>query len=105
MNLPSLLHHIFNPDSRKVGFGYQVFIWSTYGCFFTRYGLDHKPVIDADTWLLCIAISGTLIGGGTLADTFINARFGGKAAAAPPQGDANAPAKNSVGDPSANPPK
>jgi hypothetical protein len=66
MNLPSLLHHIFNPSSRKVGFGYQVFIWSTLAFLFIR--IDGKPALDANNWIICVGIAGALIGGGTIAD-------------------------------------
>ena len=70
MKLPSLLHHIFNANSRKVGFGWWVFIVATYGAFFARLS-DSKPVIDASNWLLCVGIASGLIGGGTVADSWI----------------------------------
>ena len=63
MKLPSLLHHIFNPDSRKVGFGYQVFIWATYGLFAGKVDMSHWAEA---TWLAM-----GLIGGGTVADKIL----------------------------------
>jgi hypothetical protein len=69
LEAPGLLAHIVSPDSRKVGFGYQVFGWATYGLFFVR-AVDGKPLIDTSTWLFCVAIGGTLIGGGTIADAW-----------------------------------
>lgn len=71
MKLPSLLHHIFNANSRKVGFGWWVFIVATYGAFFARLS-DSKPVLQASDWLLCVSIAAGLIGGGTVADAYIS---------------------------------
>ena len=67
MKLPSLIEHVFNPDSRKVGFGYQIFIWSTYAAFFAK-GVDGKPLFDASTWMLAVTAATALIGGGTIMD-------------------------------------
>lgn len=69
--LPNLLHHILNPDSRKVGFGYQVFAWSTYAFIFVRLP-SGSPLLDAQTWLMCVGLAGTLIGGGTVADKWLD---------------------------------
>lgn len=72
--LPSLLHHIFNADSRKVGFGWWVFIVSSYGAFFTKVsnGVVSRPILEASDWLLCVAMASGLIGGGTVADSWLN---------------------------------
>ncbi len=67
MKVPSLIGHVLNPDSRKVGFGYQVFIWATYAAFFAK-GVGGGPLIDASTWLLAVTASTALIGGGTIMD-------------------------------------
>lgn len=64
--VPTILLHIFYPDSRKVGFGWWLFIFSTYGAFFGK--VADKPMLDASTWLICVALSSGLIGGGTIAD-------------------------------------
>jgi hypothetical protein len=71
MKLPSLLHHVFNSDSRKVGFGWWVFIVSTYGAFFARLS-DSRPLLEASDWLMCVALASGLIGGGTVADAWIS---------------------------------
>ena len=70
--LPSILHHIFNSDSRKVGFGWWVFIIASWGAFFAKCGAGGKPLLEASDWLLCVAMSSGLIGGGTVADAWIN---------------------------------
>lgn len=72
--LPSLLHHIFNADSRKVGFGWWVFIVASYGTFFARImdGVVSRPVLESSDWLMCVALASGLIGGGTVADAWIN---------------------------------
>lgn len=69
--LPSLLHDIFNADSRKVGFGWWVFIISTYGAFFAK-GVGGHALLEASDWLMCVALASGMIGGGTLADSWIN---------------------------------
>lgn len=65
--VPTILLHVFYPTSRKVGFGWFLFIVATYAAFFA-----HKTTgdakLDASTWLICVAFSSALIGGGTLAD-------------------------------------
>ncbi len=63
MELPSLLHHIFNADSRKVGFGWWLFIVSTTLLWETR--------LDSATWQTCVLMSTALIGGGTVADGWL----------------------------------
>jgi hypothetical protein len=75
-SLPSLLHQIFNPDSRKVGFGWWLFIVSTW--------LRHNDKIESLHWLACAALATILIGGGTVVDDvikavrgFFEAKFGG----------------------------
>lgn len=75
MKLPSLLHHILNPDSRKVGFGWWLFIVATV--------LLREKHIDANDWTFCMIAASTLIGGGTLGDSYINAKIKGAAPAQP----------------------
>jgi hypothetical protein len=81
-SLPSLLHHVFNSDSRKVAFGWWLFISSTW--------LRNSDKIDVKAWLICVFLAVILIGGGTVVDeiikmgkAFLEARFGGGKAAAP----------------------
>jgi hypothetical protein len=64
--VPTILLHIFYPDSRKTGFGWALFLIATYAAFVGR--VEGKPMLDASTWLLCVSIAGALIGGGTIAD-------------------------------------
>lgn len=66
--VPKLLLHIINPDSRKVGFGWQVFIVSTW--------LLYAAKISADQWQGCVLLAGFLIGGGTLGDKWMEVRNG-----------------------------
>lgn len=63
---PTILIHVLYPDSRKVGFGWWVFIIATWAAFFLKQ--DGKPMLDASTWLLVVTASTALIGGGTIAD-------------------------------------
>lgn len=65
--VPTILLHIFYPDSRKTGFGWWLFIVASLGTFFLHKA-NGDPKLDASTWLLCVSIAGALIGGGTLAD-------------------------------------
>lgn len=67
-HLPSLLHHIFNADSRKVGFGWWVFIVATYM-------LAKAHIITSEQWMECVMLSTALIGGGTLLDTFLAGKY------------------------------
>lgn len=71
--VPTLLLHVFYPDSRKAGWGYQLSIWSTYGCFFARF--NGQPILDSDRWFLCQLVAGVIIGGGTIADAWISAKI------------------------------
>lgn len=64
---PSILLHVLYPDSRKVGFGWVLFIVSTLAAFYLRDAVG-KPLIDASTWLLTVTATTALIGGGTIAD-------------------------------------
>ena len=64
---PSILLHVLYPDSRKVGFGWILFLVSTLAAFYLR-DKDAKPLIDASTWLLTVTATTALIGGGSIAD-------------------------------------
>jgi hypothetical protein len=78
--LPSLLHHIFNADSRKVGLGWWIFIVATWL-------LAKAHVISADQWMECVMLSTALVGGGTIMDSFLNKKFGVPLPPAPPPPD------------------
>jgi hypothetical protein len=65
--VPTILLHIFYPESRKVGFGWWLFNLASLAAFFLK-GPDGKPFLDASTWLICAAFASALIGGGTIAD-------------------------------------
>lgn len=77
LSLPSVLHHIFNPDSRKVGFGWWLFIISTV--------LLREKFIDSNDWMFCTAFASGLVGGGTIADSMISSKYGGKNGAVEPK--------------------
>lgn len=73
--VPTILLHILYPDSRKVGFGWVLFLLASYGAFFAKHAIVNAagvaqpvPLLDASNWLICVAISSGLIGGGTIAD-------------------------------------
>ena len=65
--IPTILLHILYPDSRKVGFGWWLFILSSAAAFFLHKA-NGDPKLDASTWLICTAFSSALIGGGSIAD-------------------------------------
>lgn len=65
--VPTILLHILYPDSRKVGFGWWLFILASAGTFYMHKG-NGDPLLDASNWLICTAFSSALIGGGTIAD-------------------------------------
>jgi hypothetical protein len=65
--VPTILLHILYPDSRKVGFGWWLFILASAGAFFLKKA-NGDPKLDASTWLICAAFASALIGGGTIAD-------------------------------------
>lgn len=63
MNLLSLL---FFKGSRKVGFGLWLFIVANVYLY--------RHVIISGDWMTCIALSSALVGGGTLADRYIESK-------------------------------
>lgn len=65
MNLLNLL--LFR-GSRKVSFG----IW----LFLTANAYLYTKLISSDQWFTCICLTTALIGGGTVADKFIEAKKG-----------------------------
>lgn len=65
--VPTILLHVFYPDSRKVGFGWALFVLASYAAFFAHKA-DGAPKLDASTWLICVAFSSGLIGAGSIMD-------------------------------------
>ena len=63
MKIPKIIPILFFNDSRKVGFGLWLFI--------VAIGLLMENLIDADKWMLCVGLSAALIGGGTVADSWL----------------------------------
>jgi len=61
---PRIVTHILDSESKTATLGYMVFVVATTGLF-------HKHIIDADTWLICVAISSTLIGGKLVGETVL----------------------------------
>ncbi len=55
-------------NSRKVGFGLWLFAISTVLCIFDK--------INSTDWLTCMFLCSALIGGGTIADTYIKGKSG-----------------------------
>lgn len=82
---PTILLQVFYPDSRKVGFGWVLFLVSTLAAFWLK-GADGKPLLDASTWLLTVTATTALIGGGTIADDHHDREMARIAAATPPAG-------------------
>lgn len=85
---PAILLHIFNSESRKVAFGWWVFILASI--------FNYIGEVGESTWLICTVISAVLIGGGTVTDelikvgrAWIEAKFGGKPEPAPAQAPAS----------------
>ena len=68
---PTILLHIFNPDSRKVGFGWWLWIVASIALFV-------GTKISSEQWMQCSLVAGMLIGGGTLGDSIIKAKLGVK---------------------------
>lgn len=77
MRVPRILTHVFDSDSKTATLGYMVFIVATTGLFWGH-------VISADTWLICVAISSTLIGGKLVGETVLALKLGKEVKNAPP---------------------
>lgn len=63
MKMPGLFKILLFDDSRKVGWGVWFHI-SSEAWFYLH-------LIDVQTWMACKAIVATMIGGGTLADSWL----------------------------------
>ena len=64
-----LIKMILFCESRKVGFGLWLFIVAT--------TLLTQELIMANDWVLCVILSSTLLGGGTIGDRILEAKFKG----------------------------
>ena len=62
----NLVTALWKTNSRKVSFGLILYATST--------ALLLKRFIDAESWMLCMAAASTLVGGGTLADRWMNGK-------------------------------
>lgn len=69
MRVPRILSHVFDSESKTATLGYMVFLTATTGLFYGH-------VINADTWLLCVVIASTLIGGKLVGETILAAKLG-----------------------------
>lgn len=69
--IPTILLHVFYPDSRKVGFGWWLWIVASVALFV-------GTKISSDQWMTCSLIAGLLIGGGTIGDSIIKSKLGVK---------------------------
>jgi len=74
---PRIVTHLFDSESKTATLGYMVFVVATAGLFKAR-------LIDADTWLICVAISSTLIGGKLVGETVLAMKTGKLAPAEKP---------------------
>ena len=72
MRYPRILSHVFDSDSKTATLGYMVFGVASYGAFIAREP-SGQHVLNADTWLICTAISTTLIGGKLVAESVLEA--------------------------------
>lgn len=61
-----LLDAVLFNDGRKVGLGVWILILATFLLF--------KAMLDSDKWMLCVGLATGLVGGGTLADTYLGKR-------------------------------
>lgn len=69
MRLPRIVTHVLDSESKTASLGYMVFLTATTGLF-------HSHIINADTWLMCVAISSTLIGGKLVGETILAMKLG-----------------------------
>lgn len=69
MRPPRILSHIFDSESKTATLGYMVFLTATTGLFYGH-------IISADTWLICVAIASTLIGGKLVGETVLAVKLG-----------------------------
>ena len=80
---PRIVTHVLDSESKTATLGYMIFVVATAGLFKAR-------LITADTWLLCVAISSTLIGGKLVGETVLAMKLG-KDAPKPPAAEPPAP--------------
>lgn len=66
---PRIVTHVLDCDSKTATLGYMVFIVATAGLFYNH-------IISSDTWLICVVISSTLIGGKLVGETILAAKLG-----------------------------
>lgn len=66
---PRILLHVFDSESKTATLGYMIFVVATTGLFKGR-------VIDSDTWLICVVMASTLIGGKLVGETILAAKLG-----------------------------
>lgn len=66
---PRIVSHVLDSESKTATLGYMVFVVATAGLFKAR-------LIDADSWLICVAISSTLIGGKLVGETVLAMKTG-----------------------------
>lgn len=64
MKLPKLFMILFFEESRKVSFGVWLFAVATAL-------LCHNKLIDSTDWMMCAGLASGLVGGGTLADSWM----------------------------------
>ena len=69
MRLPRIVTHVLDSESKTATLGYMVFLTATTGLFYGH-------IISADTWLICVAISSTLIGGKLMGETVLAMKLG-----------------------------
>jgi hypothetical protein len=69
MRLPRIVTHVLDSESKTATLGYMVFLTATTGLFYGH-------IISADTWLICVAISSTLIGGKLVGETVLAMKMG-----------------------------
>ena len=69
MRLPRIVTHVLDSESKTATLGYMVFLTATAGMF-------KAHLISSDTWLICVAISSTLIGGKLVGETVLAMKLG-----------------------------
>ena len=97
MRLPYIVTHVVDNESKTATLGFQIFYASTAGLFIPLPGAAAAAhTIDANTWLICVAIASALIGGKLVAESVLEAialKLGKPAGAAAPAPAATEPAK------------
>ena len=92
MRLPYIVTHVVDNESKTATLGFQIFYVSTVGLFVPMPGAAAAAhIVDANTWLICVAVASALIGGKLVSESVLEAismKLGGAKSAAAPAAEA-----------------